>query len=204
MKKCVCSAVMLSVIAVFVWAQQSRNETSDRGYFIDAGILYNYEKIGADPKIENTGISYLLGLGYDLGDVNIHLFFSPMLSTEVTHSGDEYGEGGDVMDVYNLGVGFNIGIKLINSNTFDMTLPVGILFRSSTLKMEQGGERDFVYKYLNIEWGLVLSWAFESITLLVPFYVGYPISKTNEVTNYAQKDFAVTHYNVGLSMRRTF
>jgi hypothetical protein len=201
MKKFVCSAVMLSVFAGFVWAQQSGEEISDRGYFIDMGILYNHESIGADPKIENSGISYFFGLGYDLGDVNVHLFFSPMLSTEVTHSGDEY-DGGDVKDVSNLGAGLIIGIKIINGVAFDVTLPIGILFRSSTLKVS--GEMDFAYKYLNIEWGAVLSWAFESITLLVPFYVGYPIYKTNDVTNYAQKDFAVTHYNIGLSMRRTF
>jgi hypothetical protein len=204
MKKFVCSAVMLSVFAGFVLAQEIQEEDSDRGYFIDAGILYNYENISSNPKIENSGISYLLGLGYDLGDVNVHLYFTPMLSTEVKYTGDDNGGGNDVNDVYNVGVGLNVGIKLINGRAFDVTLPIGILFRTSTLKVGQGDEKDFTYSYINIEWGLVLSWSFDSITLLVPFYVGYPISKTNDVKNYTKKDFAVTHYNIGLSMRRTF
>lgn len=203
-KKRVCALFMVTVLTGIVSAEENRIKQTDKGFFIDVGLLYNYEKIGPDPAVGNNGINMLLGLGYDFGGINIHLFMTPWLFSQIEYSGYGYGSNGEIKDGNNNGVGFTIGIKVINGNIFDVTLPLGVLFRSSSITVQHGDEKEFEYTYLNIESGLVLSLGSKPLTIVMPFYAGYTVEKKNEAVNYTKKDFDVMHFYIGLYLRRTF
>ncbi|MDR1231309.1 MAG: hypothetical protein LBK61_07905 [Spirochaetaceae bacterium] len=204
MKKLACALFMFAVFTGIVPAQENRAKLTDKGFFIDVGLLYNYENIEPDPIVENSGINMLLGLGYDFGGINIQLFITPWLLTKIKYSGYGYGSNAEIKEGDNNGIGFNIGLKLMNGAIFDITLPVGVLFRRSFLTVQHGDTKEFEYAYLNIESGLVLSFGYKPLTIVIPFYAGYTVQKNSETTNYTKKDFDVMHFNIGLYLRTTF
>jgi hypothetical protein len=203
-KKIACALFMGTVFASIVPAEENHAKMTDKGFFIDVGILYNYENIEPDPVVQNSGINMLLGLGYDFGGINIQLFITPWLLTEIKYLGYGYGSNAEIKEGDNNGIGCNIGLKLMNGTIFDVTLPIGVLFRRSSITVQHGDTKEFEYTYLNIESGLVLSFGYKPLTIVIPLYAGYTVLKNSETTNYTKKDFDVMHFNVGLYLRITF
>jgi len=122
---------------------------SDKGFFIYWGLGYGYENIEQNSgtidkrtKITNNGLNGLIGMDYDFGRVSIDLSVDCMLFTRVKY--EEYGySASQIDDVFYAGAGTYIGLKLINSKVFDLTLPLGALFRISKLEVTHDGKKKF-------------------------------------------------------------
>jgi hypothetical protein len=203
-KKTVCFMATLAILAGIVSAE----ENSDKGFFIFAGFLYNYEKTGPDPKIEHSGLNISAGLGYDFERIAVNFLFDNNLIDRITYIGYGYGNL-KIKDGRNAGFGVNIGYKLLNGPVFDLTIPVGVLFRLSGVNVEHGDEKKFSYQYLNVESGLMPSIKLSrTFMLLLPFNIGLPVGlpvyKNYNFVNYTERDFDIFNFSVGINLRRTF
>jgi hypothetical protein len=187
---------------------------NDKGFFVYTGLGYGHEKIKPDPEIESNGLNYLAGLGYDFGPVSANLTVDMMLFSITEYHGLGYASS-KIEDAFNMGAGVNVGVKIFESDFFDLTLPVGALFRGSTLKLAHeysafssdytDYDIEFSYFYLNVETGLIPSLQVaEKWFLLVPFYIGYPVLKDLKTTNYPKKEYSAFNCSVGICVKRLF
>jgi hypothetical protein len=210
---CVCFGTLLPLAAAALSFANCATY-NDTGFFTYTGMGYGHEKITPDPVIENNGLNYLAGLGYDFGPVSANLTVDVMLFSVAEYHGYMY-ESSKIESTFNLGAGINLGVKIFESDFFDLTLPVGVLFRGSTLKLAHeysAFSRDYAdynisfnYFYLNIESGLIPSLQFaEKWFLLVPFYIGYPVFKDVKTTNYNENKYDAFNCTVGICVKRLF
>ena len=184
----------------------SDEEISDKGFFILYGVLYNYEKIESDPVWTINGMNGVLGTGYDFGKISINLTLGYMLLSLIecqyyTASGEHTIESG-----YNFSIMLNMGIKIIDGAILDLTFPMGIMANVSQYTLKNANiAKDFLYTYLNIESGLVLSLrCFKHIYLEIPFNIGYPVYKVSEISNYPKHEYTPFNYSIGIAIKRTF
>jgi hypothetical protein len=199
MNKMIGPVIMLTLSAGVVFSQ---NKETDRGFFITTGTLYNSEKIDSDPKFTTGGMNITFILGYDLGSVTINVLMDAMIFERVKYQGYGYSRDVQIKSADNLGLGGNLGIKLINGRIFDIILPIGGLMRFSRFEVKHDEERKFQYAYINVESGLILSWRLSNFfAVYVPFNIGYPVYKKSSVENYAQKDYEVFHYSFGIGIQ---
>jgi hypothetical protein len=188
-----------------LFAQEEKISVSDKGFFLFSGFGYSYVKIGPDPVFENQGLNGFLGLGYDFHGVNINLLVDYTLLSTIKYQGYGYSQNAEIKTGEHNSIGINLGIKLINRNIFDFTIPIGASMNLSNYKVKHDNEREFKYIYINVESGVMLSWRLsKNFTLLLPFYIGYPIYKTSTIINYTKKEFEPFDYSVGIGLRRTF
>jgi hypothetical protein len=194
----ICLAIMMALSVEVAFTQ---NKETDKGFFVTAGFLYNSEKIEPDPQFATSGMNMAVGLGYDFEPVTINLLFDFMLLERIEYQGYGYSRDMQIKGGNNIGLGVNLGIKLLNGRVFDILLPVGGLFRFSGFEVRHDSERKFEYAYINVESGLVLSWRLSKMfAVSVPLNIGYPVYKNSTVENYAQKDYEVFHYSLGIEV----
>jgi len=198
------------IAACPVFAQDLTNikpdaELSDKGFYVYVGLGYGFEKIDPDPKITYNGLNGLIGLGYDFGGrISIDLSIEYMLLAGISYTGYGYSIP-KIENGLNGGIGADLGIKLINNKTIDLILPLGVLFRVNRLEVTQDNKKKFSYTYLNLESGLIASFRLgKSFYLTLPFYIGYPVYKNLNVTNYTKKDFDVINFSIGFCVKRLF
>ena len=183
---------------------QKQNTKSDKGFYMYSGFIYNHESIDPDPIIINDGLNVLLGMGYDFGPVSLNLAGDFMMISNIQYASYRYSRP-EIKDAFNAGIGASIGVKLLNSRIFDVTLPLGILFRASFLNVSHDDKREFMYLYLNAETGLVPAvWFSRYLALEAPFSIGYPVYKYHKITNYKKNDFDVFNYSIGLCLKLKF
>jgi hypothetical protein len=209
MKKSIVLAAALIGFTGFLFARQSKdtsaeNAPSDRGFFVFAGLLYDYKKIKPDPQFESSGLSGLLGLGYDFDRITVNLKCDYMMLSLIRYTGLGHGTP-SIKDSFNGGIGVDIGVKVVNGDIFDLTIPAGVSARFSGYTVEHGNEREFKYTCIAIESGLMLSLRLTGdLVAFVPFYIGVPVYKKSTVTGYTQTDFDVFGFSMGLGIRQTF
>ena len=180
----------------------AQNKETDKGFFTTVGVLYNSENIDPDPKFTTNGMNMTIGLGYDFESVTINLLFDSMLLEKIEYQGYGYSRDVQIKGGNNIGLGVNLGIKLLNGRVFDVLLPVGCLLRFSSFEVTHDNERKFEYMYINGESGLILSWRLsKALAVYVPLNIGYPVYKNSKVENYSQKDYEVFHYSFGIGFR---
>ncbi|MDR1469360.1 MAG: hypothetical protein LBT00_08720 [Spirochaetaceae bacterium] len=180
----------------------AQNKGTDKGFFIAIGGLYNSEKIDSDPKFTTSGMNITSCFGYDFESITINLVTDMMLFERVEYQGWGYSRDVQMKTADNVGVGVNLGIKLVNGRVFDIILPIGCLIRGSEFEVKHDEERKFEYMYINVESGLILSWHLSNFfAVYVPFNIGYPVYQDSKVENYAKKDYEVFHYSFGIGFQ---
>jgi hypothetical protein len=218
-KKSLMLLVFTAIVAEWVFAQPESKEirikNPDKGFFVFSGLLYGYEKITPDPVIETNGLNLQVGFGYDIGRINFNLLVEYTLIGLVEAEYITYlGYTNELKPLINLSAGFNMGIKILDGNMFDIAVPIGVLFHITTLKINEyySNEyspdiiREFGYYYLNVESGVILSLRLSNMySIFLPFYIGYPVYKTMAAVNYsAAEDYKVLNFSAGLCFKLTF
>ncbi|MDR2793559.1 MAG: hypothetical protein LBB61_07830 [Treponema sp.] len=177
---------------------------SDKGFYMNTAVLYDYVKLSPDPKVESHGLGFSLGVGYDFGLATLGLDVDMDLLSLVTYAG--YGYSNPSIDSFtNVGIGVNTGIKVYNGKIFDFIIPVGVMGRINTLEVTHDNKREFNYIYLAVASGSLLSWRLtDSLYLQIPTKIGYPFLKNQRFTNYPNKDFDALICSAGLNLKILF
>jgi hypothetical protein len=135
------------------------------GFFLDTSVLGNYED--ADPReglrIETWFLLFEIGGGYDFGRITIRLygdFGFPL--TGVAYWGDGARDVKNSLDVSNGKFGMEATFKIVDTRSFDILLPLGLVF-SKTLYTQMNPsyiesgvavDRKWIYEYTSIVAGL--------------------------------------------------
>jgi len=198
----------------------AQGESSDAGFYMNFDYGYGFGNISGNPEITYNGLTCLIGLGYDFGGlISIDLLYDVLCVEGVNYTVDGYPNS-QVYHAFNtnkdnffgnMGLGADIGIKLVNDETFDLILPIGVLFRWNTLIIPQDNKKTFKHTYLNLETGLIPSFRIGNIGTLfgegglyltLPFYIGYPVYKKLDVTNCTNPNFdSVISFSIGVCLK---
>ncbi|MDR1469358.1 MAG: hypothetical protein LBT00_08710 [Spirochaetaceae bacterium] len=140
-------------------------EEWQHGFFLDAGVLGNYED--ADPpeglRIETTFLLLEIGGGYDFGCVTVRLygdFGFPLSGNVYWADGVTYVE--ESLDTSNGKFGMEAAFKIIDTRSFDFLLPLGLVFSKTVYTQKnpsytQSGhafDRKWIYEYTTVTAGL--------------------------------------------------
>ncbi|MDR0635763.1 MAG: hypothetical protein LBF87_01635 [Treponema sp.] len=123
------------------------------GFFLDIGVLGNYENVESSNglRIENGFLLFEIGGGYDFGRITARLYGNfglPIDGIAYSSSRASYGNFGlpidgiayssdrasyvkDVMDVSNTKFGIEGAFKIIDTSRFDVLLPLGVVFSTT-------------------------------------------------------------------------
>jgi hypothetical protein len=179
--------------------------------FLNFNVLYDYEKLVMedDFDIESNGILFEIALGYDFGRIVPRFLFDvgmPLYGVVGFSDGDE--RINDVMDTKNFKLGFEVGIKPIRMQRFDLIIPLGVLFCWTTYEQKNPSyvqdasyDRIWNYSYINLFSGL------DVILLLNKHFkmglfsrIGFPVKKEYEYKetlrgNYVWSDTGSSTYS---------
>jgi hypothetical protein len=188
-----------------LFAESSHRTYYDKAFYIQPGLDYEYESIKNDPEWRMNSMFLDSEFGYDFGNrlsINASLGLGML-----TRAQCEYWKyvGYSSKFTYNMGLrlGLNMGVKILNTNRFDIVLPVGILFAYDDYGIQNKEKEDFTYKYLNVESGLQFIFRCNNrLAVVVPFNVGYPVYKKLNASNYDRSSFDnALNLSAGLALR---
>jgi hypothetical protein len=170
------------------WAENKFKWT--RGIFFDIGLLYNYEYIEPTPQFAAHNLLLEIGGGYDFEIMTAKIYgdFGFLLQ------GDVYWSNGtnpiqESLDPSYGKFGLEAAFKLVNTQVFDLLLPVSFIF--STTKYTQKNpshttsgnpyDREWKFTYTSIASGLNITIKLhEHLKLCIFSNIGYPLVKNYE------------------------
>jgi hypothetical protein len=190
---CVVLGLLCSVVSLVAQEQPKEKPPLNWGCFFDVGGVYNYE-YGESTVSDFTikfGTSNLFGefgAGYYFGGVTMRCYlnvgtsiFGESLFSDGKHSIT------DTMNVLNLKIGADIGIKLFQKQNIGLFLPLGYYFTRimytakdpiliADYSTQYAVERRWIFEYHTIYSGLDAELTFNKhISLVFYGHIGYPI-----------------------------
>lgn len=229
--KVIIGLMVLAVSVGIVSAQESTGKYERgnwiRGFFLDFGVLYNFEHLEDSPKFNAHNLLLEIGGGYDFGRIIARLYgnFGFLLG------GYAYWSNGTepILEGLNASIGkFGIeaGIKIIDTNLFDLAIPIGLLFNWTTYTQKNPSytsnknpyDRKWEYDYMNIQSGIDIKFSLgRHFSLCIPLSIGYPLVKDytykeilrgnvvwsdTESSTYSDKnDVSVLSFSAGIAIR---
>jgi hypothetical protein len=165
MKKiCLFGLMLFSVTLVCHSQNRVQTESWMQKFFLDFNVLYDYEKVSVEDDfyIQSSNILFEIALGYDFGRIVPRVFFDIGLPLDGTVG---FSDGGmnlnEVMDTENLKFGFEVGLKPIKTQRFDLIIPLGVLFAWTTYTQKNPNyvddvpyDRIWEYSYINLFSGI--------------------------------------------------
>jgi hypothetical protein len=117
-------------------------------------VLYDYERLSEESEnnfynfyISSNNTLFEIAAGYDFGRLVPRLFFDMGAPSSGTVNFIEGAEKlTETMNTKNIKFGLEIGIKLIETANFDLTIPMGLLFCSTTFTQKEPSYVVYVYK----------------------------------------------------------
>jgi hypothetical protein len=211
------------------WKEKNLKWT--HGMFFDIGLLYNYEYLEPEPQFVAHDLLLEIGGGYDFEIMTAKIYgdFGFLLQ------GDAYWSNGikpilESLDASYGKFGLEAAFKLVNTQVFDLLLPVGFIF--STTKYTQKNpsytesgnypyDREWEFTYTSIASGLNATFKLhEHLKLCIFSNIGYPLAKnleykqilqgtviwsdTNSSTRSVKSDIDVFTFSAGLGIRVNF
>jgi hypothetical protein len=182
--------ISFSTLSVFAQEQKNEKQPLDWGSNIDFGVTGNYEYGNYENliEIETGNLLAEIGAGYYIGRVIFRCYFDigSSIAGEGLFSDGKY-KVTDLMDVLNLKLGLDIGIKLLKSNRLDLILPLGYLFCNTEYKAKEPVylqdysyvnykiDRKWTFQYHNIYSGLDMQIKLNNYFSFVLYgHIGYP------------------------------
>jgi hypothetical protein len=209
-------------------APQTTKFAWTRNFFIDFGILYNYEQIEPAPKFQSQNILFELALGYDFGRISVraHGDFGFLLDG-IVHWDTATEKILTRLDAHNGKFGIEAGFKIIDGENFCLIIPLGLLFNWTEYESKNPGytqgyayDAHWKYAYINLCSGINMSIKIGShAKLLILSNIGYPISKeykyeatlrdgyvwdTGSSTLTIKNDMDVFIFSAGIGLRMNF
>jgi hypothetical protein len=181
--------INIFTLSVFAQEQNDKKPPLDWGTIIDFGAVGNYEYGNYDNIVQIISGNILaeLGYGYYIGRVNFRFYFNigTSLAGEAVFTDGKYRVN-DLMDVLNLKIGADFGVKLLKTEKMDIILPLGYLFCNTEYKAKEPVyladysatyeiDRKWTFLYHNIYSGLDMRLNLNKYLSLVFYgHIGYP------------------------------
>jgi hypothetical protein len=185
------------------WVEKNLKWT--HGLFFDIGLLYNYEYLKPTPEFVAHNLLLEIGGGYDFEIMTAKIYgdFGFLLQ------GDAYWSNGtypilDTLDPSYGKFGLEAAFKLVNTQFFDLLLPVSFIF--STTKYTQKNpsyttsgnpyDRVWEFTYTSIASGLNATFKLhEHLKLCIFSSIGYPLAKNLEYKDILQGNYVWSGIN---------
>jgi len=207
MHKKLCVVAILIALTNVCFAQ-SRYYASPvaQKFFFDFNVLYDYERLVSDDdfSVNTNNLLFEIAIGYDFGRVIPKIAFDIGLplsgSINFTDGTEDLTK---VMDSQNFKLGLEVGLKPIDTNKFDLSIPLGIMFNWSTYTQKnpsyasgQPYDRVWAYTYINLYSGINATIQVNKHCKLGLFARGgYPVSKELEYKEVLQGNYVWTSNN---------
>jgi len=170
-----------------------KNYDYSKNFFLDAGLLYNFENVTGDdgyPSFLSHNLGMEFGLGYDFGRITARFYFE----YNFLLGGTAYWSNGTNPITTNLDssktkLGLEAGIKLYNGTYVDFIIPLGFLFNWTEYKQKNPSyttdnypyDREWHFDYINIFSGFGFSLEVSKhIKVLFLSNIGFPFYKNYE------------------------
>ncbi|MDR2632403.1 MAG: hypothetical protein LBC51_02105 [Treponema sp.] len=202
------------------------------GFFLDAGVLGNYENADASEglRIETGFLLFEIGGGYDFGRITARLYGNfgiPLDGIAYFTDGERYVK--DYMDVSNMKFGIEGAFKLLDTPRFDLLLPLGVVFSGTEYTKKNPAytrnnhayDRKWLYEYTSIVSGLDFTiQVFTHLKLCILSSIGFPLvrnatykevlhgnvvwSETGSSTYSVKENADIFTFSAGLGVRVNF
>jgi len=176
---------------------KSVKTSGGKGLFFDWGMTFNHITFDPLPEVSNNGLNLLAGLGYDFGRwITLGASFDMGLYALTEYSGPGYENTTRAIDSsfgswWDIGIAFDLGIKLVHSKTFSLIIPAGLSMRWYDIgvtftpnygyKFADGSSKKtlaYKYTFTSVETGVIFAFRTGKGEILVPFKIGFPVSKS--------------------------
>jgi hypothetical protein len=214
-------------------AQESSQEGKSKwthGIFVDIGLLYNYERIEAAPNFLAHNLLLEIGAGYDFEIMTAKIYGDVgfLLQGDVDWSSGTKPIRSS-LDPSNGKFGLEGAFKLVNTQFFDLLLPLHLIFSFTKYTQKNPSytsnnhpyDRVWKFNYTSIASGLNATFKLhEHLKLCLFSNISYPLAKSYEYKQILQGDYKWTDtgsstysvkndadiltFSVGLSIRVNF